>query len=154
MGWTSRISLHLLLNCRSLLTMMRTEIIRVTPIHMLTCLWMTRTCRLRVSSLNRILMMVRLSWALAVILHQLLPEAAPLCRYRMEMMMIWIYRSMRTTIMEVIHQEAVPLDRDLAMDLRLMSRPFLWNTMMRLLLLEVLPVLLVQFLSFLIRIRS
>ena len=55
--------------------------------------------------------------------------------------------------METIHQEAVPLDRGLVMDLREMSCRFIWSIMMSHLLLEVLLVLLERFRSSLIRVR-
>ena len=54
---------------------------------------------------------------------------------------------------EAIHQEAVPLDRGLAMDLHQMSLHFPWSITMRHLLLEDLLVLLVRFRNFPIRIR-
>ena len=55
--------------------------------------------------------------------------------------------------MAISHQEAAYRDRDLAMGRHRTSRPCLWSIMMSRLFLEVLLVLLVRFLSLLIRIK-
>eukprot|EP00439_Symbiodinium_sp_Y106_P015903 s5135_g2.t1 len=69
------------------------------------------------------------------------PESAQTCR--------WI----RMAMVAINHQEAVHRDRDLAMVRHRTSRPCLWSIMTSHLLLEVLLVLLVRFLSLLIRIK-
>ena len=154
-GWISRINPRLLLHSLRSLQLLETMwTIRVMMIHTVICLWMTRICRhLLVNNPSRILMMILSSCTLVVILRRILPEAALRCRYRkvITTTQTWICRWIRMVMVAINRQEAVHKDRDLAMLRHRTSRPSLWSIMMSHLLLEFLLVLLVRFLSLLVR---